>query len=72
MSSSCIAKTLQAQFLKETGRDFYEWQRLLLSVQHQSQSAALVFIQQHGLPKSRAEFLLMSTVSRMEFLAAAK
>jgi hypothetical protein len=72
MSAICAANTLQGQFLKETGRDFFEWQRLLLSVQHETQTDALVFIQQQGLPKSRAEFLLLSTVSRMEFSAEKK
>ena len=68
--SSCVAKTLQGQFLKETGRDFFEWQRILLSVQHETQATALAFLQQQGLPKNKAEFILLSTISGMEFLLA--
>jgi hypothetical protein len=72
MSALCAVKNIQAEFLKETGRNFSEWQQLLLSVQHETAAAALAFIQQQGLPKTRAEFLLMSSVSKMEFSAAGK
>ena len=67
MPAFCATKTLQAEYLKETGRGFREWQGLLLSVQHPSKTAALVFIQQHGLSKAKAEFLLGSVESFMEF-----
>ena len=67
MSAICAANTIQGQFLKETGRDFIEWQRILLSVPHETQTAAIAFMQLQGLPKAKAEFLLLATASRMNF-----
>jgi hypothetical protein len=67
MSGICAANSLQGQFLKETGRDFFEWQRILLSIQHETQTAAIAFMQVQGLTKAKAEFLLLATASAINF-----
>lgn len=67
MSASCSMITIRAQFLKETGRDFHEWQSMLLSMKHENQVSAIGFLMMHGLSKSKAEFLVSVNASRIIF-----
>lgn len=67
MSATCAANSLQGEFIKETGRNFLEWQYLLLSVPHESKNAAIKFLMLQGLSKNKSEFLVLSTASRLTF-----
>lgn len=67
MSSACMVRNSQAEYLKETGIDFFEWQRVLLSSEHENEDAALDYLIRRGLSRSRAAFILWTSSSLLHF-----
>ena len=73
MSALFAVRTIIGCFEKETGKDFYEWRRILLEKNHNNdRAAARAYIIEKGLSEGYANFLIWTSSEHLKYQSREK